>query len=258
MASLRCSLIVCCLLFSHACRAIDYTDLWYDAANPGWGVNVVQSGDLLFLTFFVYGESGQPIWYAAQLDRDTSGDFDGYLGALYVSAGTWFALPWQAQAFTVAPVGTASFQPLTAYSASLGYTVRGQSRVAAVVSRQPLRQPSLEGRYGAVVGTTSTSCVAPRSGQSAATLTLAPGTSPGALQMDVAYADGLACTFAGTLVTHGRLFGARVASYACSDGEHGSAVLEEIALTQHGLEGRWTTATPEGCVRASTFAALPR
>jgi hypothetical protein len=258
MASFRFSLLVCCLLFSHACRALDYTDLWYDAANAGWGINVVQSGDLLFLTFFVYGESGQPIWYAAQLDRDTSGDFDGYLGALYVGAGTWFALPWEARRFSVAPVGTASFQPSGAYTASLGYTVRGQSRVAAVVSRQPLRQASLEGHYAAVVGATSTSCAATRTGQFMATLTVAAGTAPGALQMDVAYPDGLACTFIATLATHGRLYNSSVASYACSDGEHGSATLEEIALTQHGLEGRWTTSTAEGCVRASTFAALPR
>src|SRR5438309_1713092 len=243
MTRLRFALLVGCLLFGQACRAIDYTDLWYDAANPGWGVNVVQSGDLLFLTFFVYGEGGQPVWYAAQLDRDTSGDFDGYLGALYVSAGTWFALPWEAQRFSVAPVGTASFQPLTAYSASLGYTLRGQSRIAAVVTRQPLRQPSLEGRYAAVVGTTSTSCAVPRTGQSTVTLTVAPGTPAGALQMEVAYPDGLACTFVGTLVAHGRLYSSSGASYACSDGEHGSATLEEIASTQHGLEGRWSTST---------------
>ncbi len=45
------------------------TDLWWNANESGWGVNVVQQADILFLTFFVYGPSGQPLWLASALAK---------------------------------------------------------------------------------------------------------------------------------------------------------------------------------------------
>src|SRR3954452_7100315 len=109
--ALACLVVAMLLAPSGRAFALDYTDLWFNPSEPGWGVNVVQSGDLLFLTFFVYGADRRPTWYAAQLSRDTSGDFDGFLGFVYAGTGTAFTSAWDAQAFAVAPVGTASFQP---------------------------------------------------------------------------------------------------------------------------------------------------
>ncbi len=39
-------------------HAVDYTDIWYDAAESGWGVNLVQSDAFIFGTFFVYAPNG--------------------------------------------------------------------------------------------------------------------------------------------------------------------------------------------------------
>ena len=44
-------------------HSTDYTDLWWnspDASEDGWGVNVVQQGDIVFATFFIYGADGTP------------------------------------------------------------------------------------------------------------------------------------------------------------------------------------------------------
>ena len=57
--------------------AIDYTDLYYVPGEEGWGVNVVQSDDFLFLTFFIYGPDNKPTWYTAQLTLDASGNYNG-------------------------------------------------------------------------------------------------------------------------------------------------------------------------------------
>ena len=43
----------------------------------GWGVNFVQSDQFIFATFFIYGPDNQPIWYTAQLTRQTQRHVDG-------------------------------------------------------------------------------------------------------------------------------------------------------------------------------------
>lgn len=40
--------------------AHDYTDIWYNAAQPGYRFNFVQSDTFIFATFFVYSFAGQP------------------------------------------------------------------------------------------------------------------------------------------------------------------------------------------------------
>ncbi len=53
-----------------AAAATDYTDIWWNAAESGWGVNFVQSDQFMFATFFVFGQGGTPTWYTGQLNRD--------------------------------------------------------------------------------------------------------------------------------------------------------------------------------------------
>ena len=45
--------------------SIDYTDLWFVPAESGWGVNVIQQGNTLFATLFVYGSDQSPRWFVA-------------------------------------------------------------------------------------------------------------------------------------------------------------------------------------------------
>jgi hypothetical protein len=53
-----------------ACAKVDWTDLWRDPSESGWGVNLVQSDAFMFATFFIYGPSGQPTWYTAEMTWD--------------------------------------------------------------------------------------------------------------------------------------------------------------------------------------------
>jgi hypothetical protein len=39
--------------------------LWYDPQEPGWGVNLEQQGNVIFVTMFMYDQSGNPAWYVA-------------------------------------------------------------------------------------------------------------------------------------------------------------------------------------------------
>ena len=51
----------CALGLAHAATpfSVDASDLWYNPAESGWGVNLAQQGDTAFLTLYVYGSDGK-------------------------------------------------------------------------------------------------------------------------------------------------------------------------------------------------------
>ena len=74
----------------------NFSDLWYNASESGWGVNVSQQADVMFVTFFVYGPNRQAIWYTATLFAQGV-TVDGSLffaGDLYQTSGPWFGGPF--------------------------------------------------------------------------------------------------------------------------------------------------------------------
>lgn len=56
------------LLSASYAAANTYNDVFFDVAEPGWGVFVKQSNTFQFLAFYIYGPTGQPTWYTAQLN----------------------------------------------------------------------------------------------------------------------------------------------------------------------------------------------
>ena len=65
---------------------VDYTDLWSDPAQPGWGLGVVQQADVMFLTWFAYEDRGTPTWLVAP-DCAVKVDRRGCTGTLYRTSG---------------------------------------------------------------------------------------------------------------------------------------------------------------------------
>ena len=138
----RALLIALLVLPAARTGATDYTDIWYLPAESGWGVNVVQSDNFLFITFFVYGSDGKPTWYVAQVTQDASGNFNG---TLYSATGTYFAAPWVGDVVSVA--GTASFRPTNPSTATLVYTAIGAPTVTKSIQRQTLTSVALGASY---------------------------------------------------------------------------------------------------------------
>ena len=81
-------LLACALVAPQASARTDYTDLWWNPVEAGWGLNLVQAQNFLFATFFVYGPGNQPLWYTGEMTRDASG---AYVGPLFATTGTYFA-----------------------------------------------------------------------------------------------------------------------------------------------------------------------
>ena len=64
----------------------DYTDLWWNPNESGWGLGITQQGNLMFLTWFVYDRPGNPVWYvASRCEVVATGD--GCTGRLYRVSG---------------------------------------------------------------------------------------------------------------------------------------------------------------------------
>ncbi len=141
----RLILAVLLLAAAFGARATDYTDIWFNHTESGWGVNVVQSDAFLFLTFFIFGPDNKPTWYVANITEDANGNFSG---PLYATTGTYFGAPWNpADTAGSAQVGTASFQPTSAYTANLAYSITGGPSVVKAIERQALTSIALGGAY---------------------------------------------------------------------------------------------------------------
>jgi hypothetical protein len=251
------------LLFVAAGRAaaVDYTDIWFiPLAEEGWGVNVVQSDNFLFITFFIYGADGKPTWFTGQVTQDASGNFNG---TLYSTTGTYYILPWAG--FTGGAAGTVSFQPLGPYTATLIYTVSGVGTVTKTIQRQRLLRFNGAGTYiGGQSGSYSNCSMSTTNGPyrdffNDLQVTQVPDptqVTDGTVTFAFIYTN-FSCTFSGTIERHGQLHSVPVASYQCADGLSTSAAMTEIKATEQGIEGRFSAPSVGGnCREDAQFSGV--
>ncbi len=143
-------LFTACLVFCNSARAVststDFSDLWFNPSESGWGMNVIQQENILFLTLFVYGTGSTPTWFVASnvafVSQNAAGD-RLYRGDLFATTGTPFGVtPFvPLTGANVRAVGTITFTGLAAGSATLSYTVDGVT-VNKMLSRQTWAQPN--------------------------------------------------------------------------------------------------------------------
>jgi hypothetical protein len=124
-------------------------DLWFPANEGGWGVNILDQGDTLFATLFVYDAQGRPHWYSASELHLVGGQFSvepSYVGALYESTGPYFGTSFNANSVNRRQVGTMSFQAHADGTGLLTYGVDGVG-VSKTVRRFAFRKNTFTGTY---------------------------------------------------------------------------------------------------------------
>jgi hypothetical protein len=239
--------------------ANDYTDIWYLPSESGWGVNIVQSQNFIFATFFVYGSGNQPTWYTAQMSSDANGNF---AGTLYSTVGTYLGVPWVPNNLVTTAAGTASFVPTSPYQGTLTYSINNGPTVVKSIQRQSLTTIALAGSYiGGIEGGYANSggtCPAAGGYTDTYNLTLSqPGDGTASFTFSFASGNPATCTLSGTLVQHGQLYSIPNASYQCSDGLNTSASMDQIKATAQGVEGTYfASAVGSNCSEAATFSAV--
>lgn len=236
--------------------ATDYTDIWWIPAESGWGVNLIQADDVIFITFFVYGPNNQPTWYVATVNRDANGNFAGTLAS---TVGPYFGLPWTPASYAAMVAGTASFVPTSPYRGTLTYALIGGPTVVKSIERQTLKTITLGANYaggqtGTYAGCTDTSI----NGAYSDSYNLGVTHSSGGATFVFNYASGATCTMAGTLEQHGQLYRIDPASYTCTGSLmlNTTATMEEIKATAQGIEGRFSAGLSGGCQETAQFSAV--
>lgn len=232
----------------------DLTDIWWNPAESGWGMQMVNTGTFVFATLYVYGTNGQPTWATAEL-RKTSADLTTYSGPLYLSTGPYFGGPFNPNAVAGRPAGTMTFVLSTVSVGQLTYSVDGVVVVKAV-QRQPLTFDNYNGSYLVTVTQTSESCLNPANNGTVTANRTLNITQSGSSMVAVSNGNGVTCTTSGTFTQLGRM-GRLQGNYSCTTGEIGTAVILEMSNVPYMFTARLQSQSSNlGCVTEGEVAGL--
>ena len=225
----------------------DVTDLWWDPEESGWGVNVVQQGNIVFATFFVYDSASKAHWYVASdlTAAQATASSITFQGTLLETTGPFFGGPFNPGAVARNTVGTATLQFTLPSAGSLTYTVNGTTVTKQIV-RQTWAANDATGTYeGSRTILTSTG----NPGTTCAPATLA-FSSVQVAQSDTTFSmngtlGNNACRYSGTYSQEGH-FGTSTGTFTCASGLQGTYRLSELETSPFGFLAHYS-GTERGC-----------
>jgi hypothetical protein len=110
--------------------AIDYSAVWWNEEESGWGVTLTQQYGIIFAVIYTYDASGSPVWYVAS-SCPLSGT--SCTGDLYqVTGGSAPAAPWNGANKAVRKVGALTFDFNDSSIATMRYTINGTAGSKAI------------------------------------------------------------------------------------------------------------------------------
>lgn len=233
----------------------DQSDLWYIPAESGWGIQLVQRGNLIFFTMFVYDPAGKPIWYVGTISP-TGAPFT-WSGDMYVTNGPWLgAQPYNPALFGGRIVGTLTWTGTSVTTGTLSYSVDGVSVTKNVV-RQTLVNDDFNGNYDGGLHEVFGNCANPGNNGAFATAGLVDVHQAGtAITINTYPIVGAGCTYSGTLSQYGQM-GDITGTYACTNGLFGTFHAFELQVNISGFTGRFTdNATALQCSGSGWFGGL--
>ena len=107
----------------------NYTDLWWNPEESGWGINLAHQGDTIFAAWFTYGLDGSPLWLVATANKTGPGK---YAGDLYRATGP------AGPTMQAAAVGTAMLAFANGNSATFSYSAQLAGMPAAVAATKTI------------------------------------------------------------------------------------------------------------------------
>jgi hypothetical protein len=230
----------------------DPSDLWWNAAESGWGMQLVRGGEVTFATLFVYDADVRATFFTATLTQAAG----AWSGALYATTGPYFAgASYDAAQVSARVAGTMTFTQITADTGRLQYTVDGAT-VRKDVTRQTLRFDDYSGSYPLTTQRVMTNCPdSAMNGDRVVAETVAIAHAKSAIDLDWTSAQRT-CRYSGAYLQSGKL-GAAQTSYACSDGEFGDLAFFELTKRDGVIAGRFQGhAISNGCDYRGRFAGF--
>ena len=115
--------------------AYDFTDLWWNPNESGWGLNIVQHASrVIFAVWYTYESDGTRIWYI--IPNGTWTNSMTYTGALYVTTGPSYTKAFDPNQVAVRQVGSATLSFSSQGTGTFAYSVDGVSGTKSM-QRQP-------------------------------------------------------------------------------------------------------------------------
>jgi hypothetical protein len=217
----------------------DESDLWWNPNESGWGMQVVQTGSVIFVTMFVYDQNKNPIWYTATGDSQGVDTFV-WTGDLYQTSGPWFGtVPFDPSTVTLTKVGTLTFYAPTVSHATLTYSVNGVV-VTKAVQRQTLTFDNFGGTYQGMFKQVLTCTDPAQNGTFDVPVTLTISHDGGTAFTMISTSQGATCSFSGIYEQFGRMGYVPTQSYSCTDGTAGTFQLFEMYVNVTGFSSRGT------------------
>ncbi len=234
----------------------DLSDLWFNEKEAGWGVNVTQQREVVFLTFFIYGPDSRPTWYTGQAVY-AGQSADGalvYTGSMFQFTGPYFANFFNPAAVSGRSVGTVKFTALID-RATLEYTIDGIT-VNKIVSRQTFRNNDMTGQYMGSIKQNQLSCDAPAiNGEVNSNTEFSIANGDTTFAMTLRQPDSSVCTYSGDYTQTGRL-GRSQGTYSCPGGITGTYDFFEMEANLQGFLGRFIARNNRCDLITGRFAAM--
>lgn len=220
-----------------ATNTSDITDMWWNPAESGWGVNIVQQNDTAFVTFFVYDNTQTAIWYTSDVHfRGSSGGAFVWTGNLYATKGPWFGGRFSSSNVTARAAGTVSLTFTNLSQGTLTYSVDGVT-VTKQIERQTWTTENYTGQYLGGFSIRQSVCNPGYYNGINEQAGVVSVTHNGSSVVLVLANNVATCTFNGTYAQTGKL-GNVQGTYGCSDGTRGNFIAIEMTPTISGFTAR--------------------
>jgi hypothetical protein len=236
----------------------DNSDIWSTVGEDGWGLQMVQRADVIFVTMYVYDGQTDPIWYTATL-TNVGADPDGlpiWSGDLYMTNGPWFGLgAFRPSEVVYQKVGQFAYVAQSLVSGSLTYSVSG-GLVTKQIRRFTLKNEDYSGTYVGTYKLAATNCIDPtNNGSQLLSVTLNVTQSANSLKLRAMSAQGFACSYSGDFQQFGQ-FGQSRGTFSCINTQTGVHTIFAMTVTPDDIRGRIAGSDSLGCSLSGNFTAL--
>jgi hypothetical protein len=224
--------------------SVDNSDLYWNAAEDGWGMQLVQRKEAIFATLFVYDSANVPIWYTATLEPTGPSTWSG---DLIVTSGPFFGTVPYVGTVTHTKVGTMTFTVNSDTAATVTYTVEAVPAVTKAIIRQTLRVDDYSGSYFGILYQNALGCPNPFDRvsynnridfvvtQSGPTLSIQSQQQPQQVIFPV-------CQSTGSFTTYGQFASSQQVTTSCDDGTGAGNVMtfSDVNITPSGITMNFT------------------
>lgn len=110
--------------------ALNYSDLWWNPAESGWGLSLTQHGSALFGAWYAYDASGRPLWVVMPGGRWTTPTT--FTADLFTTTGPDPTGTFNPALVVTTKVGTATLNFTSSGQGTLTYSVNGAAGSKAI------------------------------------------------------------------------------------------------------------------------------